>query len=164
MQIYTHINPYKKLLEARIPKSEFERRNTSFHKRMSDIKQNVTSLNEEQHNILSQIANMRHTLHIGGKSLYITESSLYEEGFRWLENINDRLKDLKLPKIKFKNSLEDYPTNMDVAYGVADDEDKNLTLFYEYHNQLNNDIESYLAEIDKKHKTNYCPTGEFRYD
>jgi len=164
MQIFIHINPYKKLLEAKLSKSEFERRKNNFHKRMFDIKQNVTSLNEDQHNILSEIANMRHTLHVSDKSLYNTQSSLYEEGFRWLESINDRLQNLELPKIKFKNNWEDYPTNMDVAYRVADNEEDNLSLFYEFHNQLNTDIENYLSEIDKKHNTNYSPTGKFRYD
>lgn len=164
MQVFTYTNPYESLLEARISKSDFERRKNNFHKRMSDIKQIVNSLNEDQHDILSEIANMRHTIHASGKSLYLTGSPLYKEGFRWLENINDRLKNLELPKIKFTNSWEDYPTDMDISYGIADDEENNLKLFYEYHNQLNNDIESYLLEIDKKHKTNYCPTGAFRYD
>lgn len=139
------------------------RRNENAAERMFENSK-IQTLSEEQHEALSELCRMRHEIHSNQESLYISEASeqsLFSELYQILNEIN------KL----FKNKLilpnpEDFPSDddkyNDIIENTEEAEEENLAEFYKMMNKLNSDIEKYLKNIDKEHKTNYCPTGATR--
>lgn len=158
-----YISIYK---EGKIPKEIYDKRRDSFYNRMNTNKTNVKGLNDNQYNLLINIAKMRHEIHSNPKQLYNSESSNYKEYSNWLDEINNKLTKNKLPKIKWSVDLDALPNSIDryenIISNTDEAEEKNLSLFYSEHNKINEDIENYLGKIDKKYKSNFKPTGVFR--
>lgn len=147
---------------AVIPKEVFDRRRESFWDHMEKQKE-IRTLTEEKHNILSELAELRHRIHTCGDGMYLTESAdygMWEE----LRYIREKLRLSGLGDIEFNE--EEVPTDNDRYYGIIEDSDEaekeNREEYYESISELNEKIEDFLKKIDEKHGTNYAPTGAFR--
>lgn len=148
---------------AKLTKEQYERRTENAVKRHEDNKK-ITTLTEEQHELIAEVCNMRHKIHSSGDELYNMQSLFSQEATTWLEDINSRLIAINLPMIKNIPRAEDFPSAEDKYCGVIeeDEEEENVEKFYSIMNDLNNSIEQWLTRIDAEHGTNYCPTGTHR--
>lgn len=148
---------------AKLTKEQYERR-TENAVRRHDGNKHITTLTEEQHNIIAEVCDMRHKIHSSGDELYYVESVFSSEASRWLEEINSRLITVRLPHIDNIPCAEDMPTAEDKYCGIIEEEteEENVEKFYSMMNELNNSIEQWLTRIDAEHGTNYCPTGTHR--
>jgi len=125
----------------------------------------IESLTEEQHSALAKLCSFRHELHCNQDSLFITESANYNKYHEMLdEGVNTILINAGL--LIINGIATDFmPSDMDLAYGCAEEwetleEGKEIAL-----NQaiaINEKIETYLLQIDNKYGTNYCPSGKSR--
>ena len=148
---------------AKLTKEQYEKRTENAVSRQEENK-TIRTLTEEQHDIISEVCNMRHKIHSSGDELYNMQSLFSNKATIWLEDINSRLISIDLPRINNIPRSEDFPSAEDQYCGVidTDDEEKNIEKFYELMNDLNNSIEQWLRRIDTEHGTNYCPTGTHR--
>lgn len=145
----------------------------------------ITTLTEEQHEVIQWLCSVRHEIHSSWRGMFNVESadrdllkhldSIYDE-----YSINLRLASVGLSSINFGINPEWIAGSDD--YDYTEDEDKEeyenkaekdprgmtaYELWYEdaYEifcsdmSKVNDAIENYLVEIDKKHGTNYCPSG-----
>lgn len=132
-------------------------------KRMEQNKK-IETLTEEQHNLLAELCTFRHDLHHNWDSAWNDESQNFGVYCDGISIYND---DAGLPeKIKQAFGKEpferiDYPTSN--TYELDD-----LTWEEGYEQacdlfaQVNDEIETFLREIDKEHGTDYAPSGATR--
>ena len=148
---------------AKLTQEQYERRRENAVVRHEENKK-ITSITEEQHNIIAEVCDMRHKIHSSGDELYNMQSLFSQEATTWLEEINSRLITVRLRKIDNIPCAEDFPTAEDKYCGVIEEEEEeeNVEKFYSMMNELNNSIEQWLTRIDTEHGTNYCPTGTHR--
>ena len=128
------------------------------------------SLTEEQHEVLAWLCSFRHEWHMHAERLWSSENQdLFEE----YEQINKKLSEVGLDIVEGLPRAEDFPDENWYFYDYkdsgeyADLEDwmengEEYDRFHEMHNEVNNAIERYLSEIDKKYGTEYCPSGYTR--
>ena len=117
---------------------------------------------EEISNILEYITKMRHEIHTFD-DLFNIEASNHQEQNNFIENINNKLLLLNLPIIK--NLPELYDTIDESWYYETHDYDSYEEAYKDFLQQkedINNAIETWLQEFDKKYGTNYAPTGTWR--
>lgn len=131
-------------------------------------------MTEEQAELISELCSLRHELHTNMDKVTINDSNI---------NIKPQLVELAR---KIDNSGLPQVPCIPIAEGDYIDIDDIDELFETEHwpesgtdewqnkyddeyqriygelEQLNNDIESYLADIDKQYKTSWCPTGALR--
>ncbi len=132
----------------------------------------IDSLTEEQHDVLTELASIRHDFHVKMDDITKTDSGGIKKK---LIKVNIELKQSGLDPIKsIPTSAEDYIDidTIDELYEFddvpEDDDERNEWYDDNYHRiyselgELHNDIENYLLEIDKKHGTNYSPGGHTR--
>ena len=148
---------------AILTKEQYDKRTENAIIRQENNKQ-VTTLTEEQHELIAEVCNMRHKIHSSDKELYNMESLFSEEASKWIDEINSKLKEVNLSKIENIPRIEDIPTANDVYDGLIDEdeEEDNVEEFFKIMNILNNSIEKWLSNIDFEHGTKYCPTGAHR--
>jgi hypothetical protein len=148
---------------AKLTKEQYERQTENAARRYENNK-TITTLTEEQHDIISEVCNMRHEIHSSGKELYNMQSLFSNKATTWLEGINSRLITVNFKKIENIPRAEDFPSAEDKYLGVIeeDEEEENVEKFYSIMNELNNSFEQWLRRIDAEHGTNYCPTGAHR--
>jgi len=150
---------------AHLTKEQYIRRNENAAIRMGENKENCSTLNEEQHDLIARICSMRHRIHCDQQSLYNVESANCSEYGEFLMNVQYDVLNAKLPVLKISYD-EMAPDSDDRYHDFIDDtdeaEEKNLEAFYEIMNETNNQIEAWLREIDEQHGTSYCPTGILR--
>ena len=135
-------------------------------------KKNCQTLTEEQHDALAWLANTRHKAKkVGmacGRDTWFADEN---PECQWLWNlvdgehnedecINTVLERAGLPKIVWGFDSFDYNTES-ICYelGYTEEqieEEREKTM--EMAQMFNDDIEDYLADIDKEHGTHYCPT------
>ncbi len=130
---------------------------------------NITTLTEDQHDVLANLCNTRHRLHVTAFNLIAKdENGLEEDSYkRTLQELNTALLSVGLNTIKGFKSLDDYypPCCYDADIDGAYDDFifSNATILntvIEYNDTL---MRNYLKEIDDVHHTQYCPTGKYRF-
>lgn len=128
----------------------------------------IKTLTEKQHEVLDWLCNIRHEVHTNQDDFFAATSHNYRLFWDYIENasgeseINRELSNVNLPQISFCIDIMDYRNDMDYDDEVWDEEMSYNDAYEEVikmAEKFNNKIESYLLEIDKKHGTNYCPSG-----
>ncbi len=149
---------------GKLKKEKYERKREWAANRMEKNKE-ITTLTEEQHDILSDLASFRHELHINQFALYNSEHSQNPKFNKYIDTINDKLKEAKLPSISLIK-IEDIPSTEDRYNGIIDNtdeaENKNRNEALRIAEEINSNIEKYLRAIDEKHGTDYAPSGASR--
>jgi len=155
-----------------LTKDQYERRNENAAKRMQENAE-IETLTEEQHEALSELCSTRHDLHSDKRSVIVSDDGTKKE----LVKINEQLLELDMPTMSFiPTDQADYIDIDDIDELLTIDDDVPESGTDEYQNwyntnyerisneleELNKKIENYLAEIDEKFGTNYCPTGSLR--
>jgi len=122
----------------------------------------INTLTPEQHDVLSWICKIRHDMHSGKKSLFLSESPNHDAFWGYIDGkIDERLTIVGLPAINIECSDDDYIT--DITYELDD-----LTLeeaaeaIAQFGERVNESIEEYLGMIDNKYGTKYKPSGAGR--
>lgn len=138
----------------------------------------VDTLTEEQHEILRELCALRHELHVNHNSIFHSNDE------HLVDKFNNFSQENELP---FFIDIEELVTALDYDLLSSDEIDKyerkaeefnntkserqmyhsGFSLWCEEHfeecsnylENLNDQIESYLANIDKQHGTQYAPTG-----
>ena len=143
---------------AYISKEGYERKKEFAARRMEENRQ-INTLTAEQHEVLAWLCEVRHEVHSNWNSMFLSESPhavLWER----LDDINNRLSAVNLPnKLRWNADAIDNDATYQISgltYEAAHEE------MCDFLNRVNNDIESFLLSIDKKHKTAYCPLGATR--
>jgi len=146
-------------------KEEYERREMAAQRRMKEQKE-ITTLSEEQHDLISEICAIRHKLHVFGKKYYYLENGDNDTFSDFFENINFRLIELDLPPIEGIPRIDEFPNDCDRYNGVIDntdeDEEENYNEFLSMMDDVNNNVEEWLHHIDRIYDTSYAPTGAYR--
>ena len=126
------------------------------------------ALSSEQHEALALMCSQRHNLHCNIDNAIRVESSDFSEltnyfnsdrdnSFQALAKIINQKIPLKIP------DAEDLIDENDFYYfGSYSSYDKMKEKAYSQYEKINTKIEKFLSKIDKKYKTNYCPTGVLR--
>ena len=165
----------KKNAPDRMKQLELRQRQESADKRMRQNRK-VKSLTGEQHDALAYLCRVRHEMHAGQDAFFLTDDPRYA-AFELLlgrdgnGELNRMLKDAGLPTIDIDTDIfraetdkcfkrEDFDTDHDYEMARAQAFDASNRLA----EKINFEIEEYLRGVDKKHGTDYCPTGEFRHD
>jgi len=129
-------------------------------------------MTEEQAGIISELCTARHEMHCNMDRLVHNNDKLKD-----LIEINSRLRESGIDFMRFIPSYLDAGEYIDIddfdlLYEIEkvpedDDErkewyDSNYARIYDELSQLNDDIEKYLASIDERYHTHFCPTGALR--
>ncbi len=165
-----------------LPKEAYERKKAWAAKKMIKNAE-ITALTAEQHETLAWLCGLRHEIHCGWDSMWNVESGDYKRLWGRYDEINNRLSGCGLKVI---DSLPDrlfIPDNSDFDYLSPDEREswsqkaeendpdgyrlwmEESGVYFTYLDQMeqiNNLIETYLASIDEKHGTDYCPSGATR--
>lgn len=135
----------------------------------------VDTLTEEQHEALAWLAEVRHKIHTNQKSMFLSQSSDYNELWSHIDDIDeDKSIYWKLTNVGLKNDLSwdvsnipnDYDYNLpqeEGGYGI-ESYDEAFEILIEFLEKVNSDIEVYLTKIDEEHGTNYAPSGYTRFE
>lgn len=165
---------------AYLNKKAYESKREFAGQRMENNKK-ITKLTEEQHRELAELCSKRHEMHTCGDSMFYTESSYYDL-HDYFREFDLEIKGIKAPNLNTeewvsdfdyyieieefdKNDYDDngnYIYNKEIEEKKCEIRDRLLDQYFEQKEELNNKIESYLKNIDKKYGTNYCPTGASR--
>ena len=132
-------------------------------KRMEQNKK-IETLTEEQHNLLAELCTFRHDLHHNWDSAWNEESQNFDKFANNISeySVEDGLSEkimAALGEAPFKRI--DYPTAGtydldDLSYEEGFDQACDLFI------EVNNEIETFLREIDKEHGTDYAPSEATR--
>ena len=164
-----------------LDKEAYERKREWAAKRMEENTE-IETLNEEQHEILAKLCQLRHELHTNWDSVF---NNNYDDVNYFCDdiddNISDQLASVGLPRLKLLSSqklvtVDDFDLLMDDELQEYEEiaENSNYDSAYdawredEYEkccgwlNETNNNVESYLKAIDDEHGTSYCPSGSTR--
>jgi hypothetical protein len=168
------------LKEGYYSKDIYQRKEEWAAKRMAKNAENE-NLTEEQHDALADLCRLRHEFHTSLDNIATGNDNNNVK--RHLEEVNDRLDDLNLGRCKaiddvqeladmntvveFKDDYdcpkeEDFENDDDYQKAYDDWRDDMYTEVYNDFNNINNEIETYLRNIDKKYGTNYAPSGMSR--
>ncbi len=148
---------------SKLNNEQYTYRKESAASKMAENKENCNTLTEVQHDLIEEICTIRHEIHCDQDSVFNTESSSHNKFINFLDNINLKLKKVELNIINFNIDFEMLITDFDYYEmesfdSIEDAKEKSS----EECTAINNDIELFLKNIDKKHGTNYCPTGSLR--
>lgn len=135
----------------------------------------VTSLSEAQHDALEYLCSVRHEMHSGQKAFFLSDDPRHERfelliGQGGKGAINTVLLNAGLPTVSLDTEIfkaetdkcfkrEDYGSDSDYEMAKARAFDRSVELA----DKLNDAIEEYLGEIDRRHGTNYKPYGGYRF-
>ena len=126
---------------------------------------NITTLTDEQPDVLADLCDTRHILHVKtfnrvSKDEGSFESESYENT---LEKINTNLKDVGLAAIDGFKSLDDYYPPCCYDSDIDGDWDdyifENSAILQDIIDFNDTLMRDYLKEIDVKYHTTYCPVG-----
>ena len=162
---------------AHFTKEEYQGKAEWAARRMAENAK-VDSLTEEQHTALAELCQIRHWIHSTDRmSLFNEESVDSAQMYDYFAKIFDDglLESVGLPKLcsidwtslasnsDWYNILqEDERAEYNDDYEIWLQDGGYFDEFCQQMEQFNGDVEKYLAEIDKKHGTNYCPSGASR--
>lgn len=161
-------------------KEMYEAKERYVEKLMSDNSE-VGTLSEEQHEVLRELCRLRHEIHMNHESIFHNNDNGLTDRF------NDFAEENDLP---FKIDYDELVTSLDYDLLTKEEQsdyeerandfniiksdsalshsgfslwcEENFDECSDYLEELNNQIENYLAKIDKEHGTHYCPTGNAR--
>lgn len=134
----------------------------------------VKTLTEKQHEALQELARIRHKIHTSWEVMWNYEASEYKKLWDYIEyDIDEMLTEAELPAIELNYDPCDVPTSADFEIFLTEEEQAKydndswkwreesgaFNEFADFLNGVNNKIEDYLTDIDKKHGTHYAPTG-----
>lgn len=161
---------------AYLKKEQYEYRRESAARRAADneaiaIEHGMT---EEQAELISELCRLRHELHTNMDAVTTSDADLRLKSK--LVSVSAQIVESGLPKVPCLPCDEsDYIDidDIDVLYecekwpdsGTQEWQDKYDEEYYRIYGeleQLNKDIEAYLADIDKQYGTHWCPTGALR--
>ena len=161
------------LRESLLSKSDYERRERNLRICNAENAEILTNqgFEKEQIDAIEQVCYIRHELHThGAKTLWATESSNFSTYYNWLDGgIWEILNDAGIKNnLKFYD-VEDLPCDNDFEW-LDDDEIGDHDEYYEnalneisdFLIDVNNKIENWLRDFDKKYGTHYAPTGAWR--
>ena len=147
-------------------KETYEKKQAYAGKRMLQNAE-IESLTHEQHEVLVWLCSKRHEVHTNQNDFFYSESSSSAEYWNLIDDgcgngiVRDKLSSVGLPDLKWSFSADDYMTDaLCQEFGYSEEETEvEYESCIEMAGIFNNDIEKYLREIDKRHGTNYCPSG-----
>lgn len=130
-------------------------------------------MSEEQAGLISKLCAIRHNFHCNMDSL--TKSSEDNSTFDEIENIEDAINESGLPQLNVASMLLDIDDLDGLIYEYGEDVpedhdseefrdwyDDNYARIYSELEEINKNIEKYLANIDSQYGTHWCPTGALR--
>lgn len=130
----------------------------------------IKTLSIKQHEFLEWLCRFRHELHCNQTSLFYSENVKYKENWEDIRNISNKATEVGLElrgydedtgieldtdDILYETTLRG-EDNQEVRESILEEAELKTIKFAE---GINSDIERFLYEIDKKHNTNYCPSG-----
>lgn len=137
-------------------------------------------MTEEQAELISELASLRHEMHCNID--YLVNDGSYDRIGKNLALTNDKIKESGLPPVCGLNDvtevladdyayidIDDFNLLYELKLFPDDNDERDQKINEEYEriydewSQLNNNIEKYLSEIDKKYGTHWCPTGALRF-
>ena len=121
----------------------------------------IGTLTETQHDALAWLCSLRHEMHTNQHHLFLSETAEYSEIWTKYDAINGKLTDCGLDTIELPDGT-DIPCDFDCDDDSDFDYEETYGEFVKIMEDINNRIEAYLHDIDKKHGTDYCPTGKSR--
>lgn len=146
--------------------------------KVMDENSEIDTLTEEEHDVLRELCRFRHELHTNQESIF----NLNDDGLT--DKFNEFAEENNLPfcidyddlittldydiltepeKEEYEKQAEEYNNskseNAWSHSGYTLWREDNFGKCYDYLEDLNNQIESYLREIDEKYGTHYAPTG-----
>lgn len=161
---------------ACLKKEQYEYRRESAARRSADNEQIAVEhgMTEEQAELISELCALRHELHTNMDKVTVSDADLRIKSR--LVKLNAAIRESRLKPAECMPSYEDDYIDIDdidVLYecdewpesGTQEWQDKyddEYARIYSELEQLNGNIERYLAEIDKRYGTSWCPTGELR--
>lgn len=159
---------------AKLNKDQYFARGLAAGRRMNNNSEILVDngISEDVADLLSELCTIRHNIHSSiDRMVYRNESGYLEDLIR----INGELKDKGFAIMDFCPTNTDCFINIDDIYireeiegmnseceGYQDWYDDAYRDIYRQYEELNRKIEGYLADIDKKYDTNYCPSGAQR--
>lgn len=152
----------KSLNEGFYDKEVYERKRAYAQRMRDKDREDAIGLTYEQCDVLEWLCTVRHEIHTNQEDVFYSESSNNEKFLRWIDSeINEKLKDVGLSTIKFSHDAEDFPDDYTWELDY-DDYEKAYYDCIDMVEDINKDIEHYLAKIDEEHNTHYCPTRASR--
>lgn len=130
-------------------------------------------MSEKDAELVSELCSVRHEFHcsLDGFAKGDDNSMLMNR----IRDIEGRIDHSELPSLNIVSFLEDIDDMDGLIYEYGDDvpEDHDSDEFHEWYDDnyqriygelsdINNEIEQYLIDIDKKYKTSFAPTGALR--
>lgn len=159
---------------AKLNKDQYWARGFAAGRRMNNNSEILVDngISEDVADLLSELCTIRHNIHSNiDRMVYRNESGYLEKLIR----INGELKDKGFAIMDFCPTSTDCFIDIDDIYireeiegmnseceGYQDWYDDAYRDIYHQYEELNSKIEGYLADIDKKYDTNYCPSGAQR--
>ena len=150
-----------------VNKEGYERKREYAARKHAEQKENCNTLTEDQHDVISWLCGVRHYIHTHMEAYYNSEHSDHCTLYNYIygdSRINAELVRVGLPVIQW--TIDEFDTISDFDYyeGLTDFEDCETAkeAAYTQISILHNQIEDYLYSIDKKHHTEYAPTGATR--
>lgn len=163
-------------------KKELERRKEWAAYHHNKMKEEHDSLTDEQHDALSELCSLRHTIHTASEKLFSTESQEWEALEKFLpdepDNIFDKFREVGIPldfspidPVTLPNSDDYYYVLTETekeeweekgGYDAWREESGVFDEFSERMEELNENIEKFLRKIDAEHGTKYAPSGKYR--
>lgn len=161
---------------AYLKKEQYEYRKKSAAKRAADNERIAVEhgMTEEQAELISDLCALRHELHTNMDKVTSSDNDLCiksrlvrlnaairESGLKPAECIpSDKGDYIDIDDIDLLYETDEWPERNTREW--QDKYDDEYARIYSELEQLNSDIEKYLAEIDKQYGTSWCPTGALR--
>ena len=161
---------------AYLKKEQYEYRRESAARRAAENEEIAVEhgMTEEQAELISELCRLRHELHTNMDAVTINDSNLNIK--KELVGIARQIDESGLPQVPCIPIAEgDYIDIDDIDElfecekwpdsGTQEWQDKYDDEYHRIYGeleQLNKDIEAYLADIDKQYGTHWCPTGALR--
>lgn len=152
---------------AHLNKQQYDyRRESAASKAASNESMAVSNgMTAEQAELISSLCSLRHELHTNMDA--VTKDDADAKIKQSLVNVNADIKASGLAPMSFiPSDKEDYLDIDSIAelqdMGMMDDYDEEYERIYHELEELNHKIESYLADIDSKFGTSFCPSGLLR--
>jgi len=161
---------------AYLKKEQYEYRERAAAKRAADNEAVAVEhgMTEEQAELISDLCALRHELHTNMDKVTVSDNDLRiktrlvrlnaairESGLKPAECMpSDTADYIDIDDIDLLYETDEWPESGTREW--QDKYDDEYSRIYDELEQLNNDIEKYLAEIDKQYGTSWCPTGALR--
>lgn len=159
---------------AYLSKQQYDRRRENAAQRAIDNEAQAqqNGMTAEQAELISRLCSLRHDLHTNMDEVTKTDDNMIK---RDLVNLNSEIAASGLPYVEcIPTETEDF-IDIDTIDGLYDYGDvpkddaerkqwyeENYERIYKELEDLNTNIEHYLADIDKQYNTHYAPTGALR--